>query len=152
MKGGYSRKSVLTGITSFLIVLFTMPLGHALMIFMEHVLSSTALHYAAFTMGAVGLVMVIIGVFAKGDTRQTLWGLFGGLLFWTGWVEFIYVYYAHRYEVQPLLNAAGEVVTKPEYLIMPSSFGFLGDVYADLHFQYKKRMRLLYLSSKSLFP
>ncbi len=71
MKGGYSRKSVLTGITSFLIVLFTMPLGHALMIFMEHVLSSTALHYAAFTMGAVGLVMVIIGVFAKGDTRQT---------------------------------------------------------------------------------
>ncbi|WP_342990136.1 MULTISPECIES: hypothetical protein [Bacteroides] len=124
MKGGYSRKSVLTGITSFLIVLFTMPLGHALMIFMEHVLSSTALHYAAFTMGAAGLVMVIIGVFAKGDTRQTLWGLFGGLLFWTGWVEFIYVYYAHRYEVQPLLNAAGEVVTKPEYLIMPSSFGF----------------------------
>ena len=118
MKGGYSRKSVLTGITSFLIVLFTMPLGHALMIFMEHVLSSTALHYAAFTMGAVGLVMVIIGVFAKGDTRQTLWGLFGGLLFWTGWVEFIYVYYAHRYEVEPLLNAAGEVVTKPEYLIM----------------------------------
>lgn len=65
MKGGYSRKSVLTGITSFLIVLFTMPLGHALMIFMEYVLSSTALHYAAFTMGAVGLVMVIIGVFAK---------------------------------------------------------------------------------------
>lgn len=75
MKGGYSRKSVLTGITSFLIVLFTMPLGHALMIFMEYVLSSTALHYAAFTMGAVGLVMVIIGVFAKGDTRQTLWGI-----------------------------------------------------------------------------
>ena len=59
MKGGYSRKSVLTGITSFLIVLFTMPLGHALMIFMEHVLSSTALHYAAFTMGAVGLVMCL---------------------------------------------------------------------------------------------
>ena len=29
MKGGYSRKSVLTGLASFLIVLFTMPLGHA---------------------------------------------------------------------------------------------------------------------------
>ena len=51
-------------------------------------------------------------------------GIIRRLLFWTGWVEFIYVYYAHRYEVQPLLNAAGEVVTKPEYLIMPSSFGF----------------------------
>lgn len=87
MKNGYSRKSVLTGITSFLIVLFTMPLGHALMICMEHMLSSTVLHYMAFAMGAVGLMMAIIGVFAKGDTRQTLWGLFGGLLFWTGWVE-----------------------------------------------------------------
>ena len=37
MKGGYSRKSVLTG------------------------LASVALHYAAFSMGAVGLVMVIVG-------------------------------------------------------------------------------------------
>ncbi len=54
---------------------------------------------------------------------KTLWGLFGGLLFWTGWIEFIYVYYAHRFGVQPLI-IDGEVVTKPEYLIMPSSFGF----------------------------
>ncbi len=45
MKGGYSRKSVLTGITSFLIVLFTMPLGHALMI-----LWSMCSHPQLFTM------------------------------------------------------------------------------------------------------
>ena len=60
MKGGYSRKSVLTGITSFLIVLFTMPLGHALMILWSMCSHPQALHYAAFTMGAVGLVMVIL--------------------------------------------------------------------------------------------
>jgi hypothetical protein len=123
-KDCYSKKSILTGISSFLAVLFAMPLGHALMIVMEHLLSQPALHYSAFAMGAVGLAMTIAGVFAKGDTRQTLWGLFGGLLFWTGWVEFIYVYYAHRYGVQPLLDASGAVATKPEYLIMPSSFGF----------------------------
>ncbi|WP_455674132.1 hypothetical protein [Phocaeicola sp.] len=117
------KRNVLIGIASFLIVLFTMPLGHALMILMEHNLSPTALHYSAFVMGGVGLVMAIIGVFAQGDTRQTLWGLFGGLLFWTGWIEFIYVYYAQRFGVQPLI-IEGEVVTKPEYLIMPSSFGF----------------------------
>ena len=87
-------------IASFLIVLFTMPLGHALMIMMEHLLSPVALHYAAFAIGAVGVFMVIFGVFVKGDTRQTLWGLFGGLLFWTGWVEFIYMYYANRYGAQ----------------------------------------------------
>lgn len=43
--------------------------------------------------------------------------------FWTGWVEFLFMYYANRYGVQPeMLN--GEVVTRPEYLIMPTSFGF----------------------------
>lgn len=110
---------------SFLLVLFTMPLGHALMIMMEHTMSATALHYAAFAMGFAGMLMVIAGVFAKGDTRQTLWGLFGGLLFWTGWVEFLFMYFANRFGTQPLLDPeTGEVVTRPEYLIMPASFGF----------------------------
>ncbi|MCE5345715.1 MAG: hypothetical protein LLG13_05415 [Bacteroidales bacterium] len=120
----YIKKRILIGSVSFFAVLFAMPLGHALMIWMEHFMSSNAINYSAFAMGFVGLTMVIIGVFAKGDTRQTLWGLFGGLLFWTGWVEFLYIYIAHRFGVQPLLNEAGEVVTKPEYLILPSSFGF----------------------------
>lgn len=112
-------------IASFLLVLFMMPLGHALMIIMEHTMSTAALHYSAFAMGAVGMVMVIIGVFAKGDTRQTLWGLFGGLLFWTGWVEFLFMYFANRFGTQPLLDPeTGEVITRPEYLIMPASFGF----------------------------
>ena len=86
---------------SFLFVLLMMPLGHALMILMEHTMSATAMHHAAFAMGAVGLVMVIIGVFVRGDTRQTLWGLFGGMLFWTGWVEFLFMYYANRFGTQP---------------------------------------------------
>ena len=151
-KGGYSRKSVLTGITSFLIVLFTMPLGHALMIFMEHVLSSTALHYAAFTMGAVGLVMVIIGVFAKGDTRQTIMGIirrttlldrmgrvYLRILCTSLWSATIAERCRWSRDKTGIFNHA--------FLLR-----LLGDVYADLHFQYKKRMRLLYLSSKSLFP
>lgn len=115
----------LKSIASFLFVLFMMPLGHALMIIMEHTMSPGALHVSAFLMGFVGMLMVIAGVFAKGDTRQTLWGLFGGLLFWTGWVEFLFMYYANRFGTQPQLDpVTGEVVTKPEYLIMPASFGF----------------------------
>ena len=95
------------------------------MILMEHFLDETTLHYAAFAMGAVGMLMVIAGVFAKGDTRQTLWGLFGGLLFWTGWVEFLFMYFANRFGTQPELDpVTGEVVTRPEYLILPASFGF----------------------------
>lgn len=110
---------------SFLMVLFTMPLGHAIMILMEHFLDETTLHYSAFVMGFVGLLMVIRGVFADSDTRQTLWGFFGGLLFWTGWVEFLFMYFATRFGTQPELDpVTGEVVTRPEYLIMPASFGF----------------------------
>ena len=109
-------------IASFLLVLFAMPLGHALMILMEKFMNEGAMHVAGFVMGFVGLVMVIVGVFVKGDTRQTLWGLFGGLLFWTGWVEFLFLYYARRYGVPPEIEN-GVVVTKPEYLIMPASFG-----------------------------
>ena len=105
---------------SFLMVLFTMPLGHAVMILMEHFLNETTLHYSAFAMGFVGMLMVIAG-----DTRQTLWGLFGGLLFWTGWVEFLFMYFANRFGTQPELDpVTGEIVTRPEYLILPASFGF----------------------------
>ncbi|MCM1320017.1 MAG: hypothetical protein NC217_06505 [Muribaculaceae bacterium] len=112
-------------IASFLFVLFMMPLGHALMIIMEHTMDETTLHYAAFAMGAVGMIMVVIGVFVKGDTAQTIWGLLGGLLFWTGWVEFLFMYFANRFGTQPQLDpVTGQVVSRPEYLIMPASFGF----------------------------
>lgn len=120
-----AKKYPFKAISSFLIVLFTMPLGHALMILMEHFMSPTALHYSAFAMGFAGMLMVVLGVFVKGDTSQTLWGLFGALFFWTGWVEFLFMYFANRFGTQPMLDpATGEVVTRPEYLIMPASFGF----------------------------
>ena len=107
---------------SFFVVLFAMPLGHALMVLMEHCLETSALHYAAFFMGLVGLVVVIGGVFIRGDLKQTLCGLFGGLLYWTGWVEFLFQYYANRWGTQPEIEN-GVVVTKPEYVILPATFG-----------------------------
>ena len=85
-------------------------------------MSEGSVHVAGFMLGLLGFVLVIIGVFARGDTRQTLWGLFGGLLFWTGWVEFLFMYYARRYGVPPEIEH-GVVVTKPEYLILPATFG-----------------------------
>ena len=109
-------------IASSLLVLFAMPLGHALMSLMEKFMSEGAMHIAGFMLGFIGLCMVIIGVFVKGDTRQTLWGLIGGLLFWTGWVEVLFLYYARRYGVLPEIENH-VVVTKPEYLILPASFG-----------------------------
>lgn len=109
-------------IASFLVVLFTMPLGHAAMMIMDKTMDPVSLHYAGFFLGLLGLVMVVVGVFVKGDTKQTLWGLFGGLFFWTGWIEFLFQYYATRWGTQPEIEN-GEVVTRPEYLILPATFG-----------------------------
>lgn len=103
-------------IGSILIILLLMPLGHALMIIMEHTLESTALHYSAFAMGFVGLVITIWGVFVKGDTKQTVFGMAGALLFWTGWVEFLLAYYAQRYGVHCDLVGNGVVETATEYV------------------------------------
>lgn len=112
-------------LASFLLVLFTMPLGHAAMILMEHWLAPGLLHVCAFLLGLAGLIITIIGVFVKGDLKQTLCGLFGGLLFWTGWVEFLFQYYADRFGMQPYVDEATGKVTQPEYLILPATFGFM---------------------------
>ncbi len=112
-----------TGIIAFIIVLFTMPLGHAAMILMEKGFGHEYIYQAALILGFLGLVLLIWGVTSSKENKATFLGLFGGLFIWTGWVEFAFVYYANRYGVEPLMKA-GEVVTKPEYLIMPSSVGF----------------------------
>lgn len=123
-------------ILSFLLVLFLMPLGHAAMILMEKFMSETALHIGGFMLGVIGVVITVWGIFVKGDTKQTLMGLTGGLLFWTGWVEFLLLYYARRFgtlcelengtlmDFQQAVAQNMDIATKPEYLILPSTFGF----------------------------
>lgn len=127
------------------------------MAIMEHQMTPTALHYGAFLMGFVGLVIVVWGIFVKGDTRQTIVGLVGSMLFWTGWIEFLFCYYAQRIGAHPSvvngdittvthyangvvigqemyyngqaieslrqLKEMGVLLSRPEYLFMPATFG-----------------------------
>jgi hypothetical protein len=116
-------KKPLTGVLAFVVVLLTMPLGHAAMILMEKFFGEQHVITAALLLGFVGLVLLIWGILSPKESRGTFLGLFAGLFIWTGWIEFAFVYYAHRFGVEPLV-VNGEVVTKPEYLIMPSSIGF----------------------------
>lgn len=112
------------GILAFIIVLFTMPLGHAAMIIMEDIFGHEYVFWAALMLGFIGVALLILGVRNKNETKATFYGIFSGLLIWTGWIEFAFVYVAQKYNVSPLIEN-GEVVTKPEYLIMPSSIGLL---------------------------
>lgn len=76
-------------------------------------------------MGAFGLGLVIAGVFIKGDARQSLLGLFGGMFYWMGAIDFLFMYYAERFGTQAQLDpVTGEIVSRPEYLILPATFGF----------------------------
>ncbi len=113
-----------TGIFAFLIILFTMPLGHAAMIIMEKLFGHKYVFPAALILGLIGVVLLIFGIRNKNETKATFYGIFSGLLIWTGWIEFAFVYIANKYNVSPLIEN-GEIVSKPEYLIMPSSIGFL---------------------------
>lgn len=111
------------GIAAFFIVLLCMPLGHAAMILMEHYFDDGLLNLMAFLLGVLGLGLTVWGMRIKNDNTATLLGFFGGLLVWTGWIEFLYVYFAQKLNVAPLMEN-GEVATKPEYLLLMSSVGF----------------------------
>jgi hypothetical protein len=119
-----SFSKVKYGIFSFIIVLLLMPIGHALMVLTERFFHTNML-LAAFGIGIAGTSLVFLGI-VKDENKKTatLLGLLGGILVWTGWVEFSFVWIAQKLNVSPLMEN-GEVATKPEYLVMMSSLGLL---------------------------
>lgn len=126
-----------TGVLAFVIVLLLMPLGHALMVLMEHGFGA-AVYISAAVVGAIGCGMLWWGVARPGrDLYATLLGALGGVLVWTGWVEFSFVWVANKLSVAPL-TVDGEVVTKPEYLVMVSSLGLLGSMLLMFFFSHTR--------------
>jgi hypothetical protein len=120
-----NSKTIFLGLLSFIIVLLFMPLGHALMVLNEVVLHD-AQFYGAGIIGILGFVLLLIGIRIKAtQTVLTLLGLLAGILVWTGWIEFSFVWVAHKLNVLPLMDGE-QIATKPEYLLMPSSLGILG--------------------------
>ncbi|MFT6384913.1 MAG: hypothetical protein ACJAQR_001751 [Bacteroidia bacterium] len=102
-----------------------MPIGHALMVLNEILLQDSKL-VGAGIIGVLGTVLLIIGI-RKNKNRAvaSILGLLAGILIWTGWVEFSFVWIAEKLNVAPYMEN-GEVATKPEYLVMLSSIGLLG--------------------------
>lgn len=119
------RRHWLKAIVSIAVTLIAMPLTHILARALKEGTVGVEQFYAGMGMGMFGLAMVIAGVFIKGDVRQTLLGLFGGMFYWMGAVDFLFMYYANRFGTHAQLDpVTGEVVSRPEYLILPSTFGF----------------------------
>ena len=140
---------------AILIVLLLMPLGHALMILMEHFLTPTALHYSAFAMGFMGLVKMIWGVLSWATPGRPASDLRGhcssGQAGWSfslpitlsamvstairqwhetisQYVDGVAVHHTFTINGTPLEDFSRAELkeirgSRPEYLIMPATFG-----------------------------
>ena len=132
------RKAPFIGILSFLVVLFMMPIGHMVMVLIETLFGHHYQYPAATLLGLIGALFLFIGTKSENEDTGTWLGFFAGILIWTGWVEFSFVYFASHLDIAPLIEN-GEIATKPEYLMMPSSIGiFLATV---LYFLFNKDTR-----------
>lgn len=120
---GITGKSATRGFIAFMTILLMMPLGHAFVVLMERNLTGTALNTCAFFLGLFGIVIAVAGNRCKGEAMRVLAGAFGAILFWGAWVEFVYISYSRSMNVAPLM-LNGEIYTKPQYLMLPSSLAF----------------------------
>lgn len=119
------KKYWLTAIVSIAVTLVAMPVTHLIARALKNSCTGEGQLLAGLAMGTVGLIMVIAGIFVRSDAKQTLLGLFGGMFYWMGAVDFLFMYYANRFDTQPQLDpVTGEIVSRAEYLILPATFGF----------------------------
>jgi uncharacterized membrane protein len=116
------------GLLAFVIVFVVQALGHTVMIAMENIVGEADVYQSAFALGALGAVLLFIGMKHPGEVAGTWYGFWAGTFLWTGWVEFAFVWNANFLGVPDLMDThlAGEIATKAEYLVMMSSVGILG--------------------------
>ncbi len=116
------------GLLAFVIVFVVQALGHTVMIAMENIFGEAYVYQSAFALGALGAVLLFIGMKHPGEVAGTWYGFWAGTFLWTGWVEFAFVWNANFLGVPDLMDThlAGEIATKAEYLVMMSSVGILG--------------------------
>jgi hypothetical protein len=117
------------GIIAIIIVLFSIPLGHTLMVLNDSV-SFINKFYLAGMIGLIGILLLFMGVrYNHYPIRATVMGFIGGILVWTGWIEFSFVWIAEKLHVEHLMEN-NEISTRSEYLVMMSSIGLLSTVIA----------------------
>jgi hypothetical protein len=108
-------------ILAVLIVFIWQGLGHTIMVLMQKGFGGQ-LFPAVFAIGLIGAVLGWIGR-NKSENAATLLGFIGGNLMWLAWIEFSFVLVAQHLGIPGQM--VGAKITKPEYLIMPSSIGVL---------------------------
>lgn len=116
------------GLLAFVVIFLVQGLGHTMMVGMEAIFGDEYVLQSAFVVGAVGAVLLFIGMRHNSEVSGTWLGFWAGVLLWTGWIEFAFVWSANVLGVPDLMDrhAPGQIATKAEYLVMMSSVGILG--------------------------
>ena len=116
--------SINRGVLAIMIVLFSIPLGHTLMVLNDAITGYNKYHVAG-GIGSLGIGLLIYGIIINRlPVQSSILGFLGGVLVWTGWIEFSFVWTAEKLKVAPLLEN-NEIATRSEYLVMMSSAGLL---------------------------
>lgn len=117
------------GLLAIVIVLFSIPLGHTLMVLNDSV-QFTSKYYLAGAIGIIGIFLLFAGVrYNQHPVRATILGFIGGILVWTGWIEFSFVWIAEKLNIKHLMEK-NTISTRSEYLVMMSSIGLLSTMIA----------------------
>ncbi|MEK7818373.1 MAG: hypothetical protein AAB255_01105 [Bacteroidota bacterium] len=121
------EKKPFTGILTFIFVLFVMPLGHTLMILMQNIGGEKFQFLLAGFLGFFGIAILFFSLNKK-ESPASFFGFISAIFVWTGWIEFAFVYFSQKLNIQIQHFPDGEM-TKPEYLLLPSSIGLLGTLF-----------------------
>ncbi len=115
------------GLLAFVVVFIVQGLGHTVMVGMEALFGEKYVLQCAALLGALGAVLLFIGMKHPSEVAATWLGFWAGTFMWTGWVEFAFVWNANYLGVPDLMDRynPGEIATKAEYLVMMSSVGVL---------------------------
>ena len=113
------------GIMAFVATLMLIPIGHALMVLTEQIFGAERRYTAAFAMGLVAVYLLWTGVRLRKEAIGTWLGFFAGILIWTSWVEFAFMFYGRVLYGIPAQIQDGMVIRKPEYMMMSASVGVM---------------------------
>lgn len=121
------------GIKATLFFFFLMGIGHALMMVINRVderygFEKSFMFWSAVILTVSGVILIFITKFNKTDTWQSMNGALGGVLFWTGAIEYGLIFGSQKLGITPLHGTA------PEYRLMKFTWPFILGIFLYLLF------------------
>ncbi len=141
----------MTGVKAFLFVFFMMPVGHAMMILINKG-GASAQVIAAIALTLAGIILIAWTRGLKSEVSQSAVGVIGGILLWTGAVEYGFLFAKQALGVEDLI-VSGEIYTLGEYRIMEHTWGLVlivilyllyhEDVRCNMFLWLRRKLRLM---------